>query len=226
MTLTLPELTWIDGNLIPETRVMKGVPTQAIEEELGSRIRLGGPVSRPMERSGLEDERILSALQNESATAAYTLTDLAVSFDAAEGEVIEQVWVLLNLAGTDQPGPIAWSMLPERLSSPSETVGTVEVKADLKVFSVGTSASKQISGETVFLEAQNILRSDPTWEFYRSSQHEIRGSHRLLLVSRSAVGSEVTGTLSIIATVRRRVWGVFPYQVRLGDKTSTTFVVR
>lgn len=228
MPINLPDLRWSETSLVPEERVTKGVPNRAPDGDLESRILLGGPICRPLEKALAADDPALVALTAEQENAAYTMTDLAVTFDGSEDERIEKVWVQIKLTATQSPQPpIVWSMTPEKVSSPVEMFGSVEIKANLKVFTTGATASRKTTGEATFLEALNLLRPDPVWEFSRSPAHAIKGAHRLVLVVRSPARTAVEGRLSITASIRRKYWNIIPYRVLLAGGVDTlTFPIR
>jgi hypothetical protein len=140
-------MEWASTVLVPQERVTKGVPAGPPSEELGTRILLGGPVSRPQ------------VLPDGPPDAAdYTMVDLGVTFNPAKGEQIQGAWVQVLLSVDDGTAPaIAWSMAPERLTAPGTATTEVEVKADFKIVSVGAKTS--LSGrQHTYLQALNPLR--------------------------------------------------------------------
>lgn len=223
MPIDLPDLEWSETSLVPEERITKGVPNRALDGDLESRILLGGPICRPLEQILPAGDPALVAATAEQDSVAYTMTDLAVTFEGAEEERIEKVWVQIKLTATQasQP-PIVWSMTPDKVSSPVEMFGSADIKADLKVFTAGVSTSRKTIGEATFLEALNLLRPDPVWEFSRSAAHEIKGAHRLVLVVRSPARIAVEGRLSITASIRRKHWNIIPYRVLLAGGVDTS----
>src|SRR5215470_5949038 len=183
--------------LVAQERATKGMPDIPPEGDLGTRILLGGPVCRPMESAAASDPAMAATIKPERHTHAYTIIDLAVTFNPSNDEVIDRAWVQILLGPSHGPPgtAVAWSMIPEKIASPLSLAAGFEVKADLKLVTVGASTSRNITRENVFLEALNLLRSDPTWQFARSESTEIRGSQHLVLVVRSPARSSVSGSL-------------------------------
>jgi hypothetical protein len=208
-------MEWASTVLVPQERVTKGVPAGPPSEELGTRILLGGPVSRPQ------------VLPDGPPDAAdYTMVDLGVTFNPAKGEQIQGAWVQVLLSVDDGTAPaIAWSMAPERLTAPGTATTEVEVKADFKIVSVGAKTS--LSGrQHTYLQALNPLRADPTWEFARTASIEITGAQRMTLIVRSAIGSRVQGSLNMVALIGRKRLRAIPYEILAGDGAAVTFAVR
>ena len=87
----------------------------------------------------------------------------------------------------------------------------------LQIVSVGINASRSAEGQEVWLEALNVRRADPVWEFTRTSTTPVYGAHLLTLMVRAPAGVAVRGRLSVLASIQRRHLKVFPYRVLLGD---------
>ena len=217
MHIPATALEWRETDLILDERTVKGVPDAIPAGNLGTRILLGDPVCRSMVDVARE-------LAEQDPGHTYTLVELGATFSPSEGEQVQQAWLMANLSAVETSTanhsniqPIAWSMTPDRLSTPlSQSLG-VEVQADFQIFSVGMNRSRSADGQEIWLEALNIRRSDPVWEFTRTSTTRVYGSHTLNLMVRSAMGQKVQGQLSLLAKIRRKHLNVLPYRVLLGD---------
>lgn len=223
-SLDLPDVA---GTLVPEDRTTRGVPGTLGTEPLGSRVMVGGPVALTLDPATVEDPAVAAALE-AAAVHHYTAVRLAATFEPAPGETFVQAWVQVILKG--QAGaepPLAWSMTPDRVSTPRSVTTGVKVTADLKLVSIGASRESEVAGELVSVAAINLLRADPAWEFSRTETSEIRWCHDLALLVRSPAGAQVVADLAVVVSVRRRHLKVFPYRVLLdGRSVSSQFVVR
>lgn len=213
------DLEWRDTELVLDERVVKGAPDVPPDGGLGTRIRLGIPVCRSM----LD---VATDLAAADPGFTYTLVELGATFSPAHGERILQAWLMATLSVPGAEGgpaaqvsspAIAWSMTPDRLSTPlSQSLG-VEVSADFQIFSVGLNRNRSTEGSEIWLEALNIRCHDPVWEFTQTSTTRVYGGHTLNLMVRSPAGTPVQGRLSLLATVQRRRLKVLPYRILLGD---------
>lgn len=229
------DLNWSETVLTPQARVTKGAPDAAPDGPLETRILLGGPVCRPLNDRAVADTDVAATLIAEQDVNEYTLIDLGATFNPAAGEVVQRAWVGMELStpgGGDTNGdansnpPIAWSMTPQRRSTPVSSSAQIEIKADLKVVSVGATSTHGGTREEISLLALNLLRSDPMWEFTRTRNTEIAGSERLVMMVRSPAGHPVHGRLNVIALIGRRRLKAIPYNVLLSDGEAPTFTVR
>ncbi|GIG88088.1 hypothetical protein [Plantactinospora endophytica] len=222
--MLLPEagLDWTETVLAPESRATKGVPEATPDEPLATRILLGGPVCRPLHADAVDDPGVAATLTTERDASDYTMVDLGVTFNPADGERIQNAWVqvMLSVPAGIEPA-IAWSMTPERLASPDLLTTEIEVRTDLKILSLGAKTSRAVTRQDTFLQALNPLRADPTWEFSRTSSAEIVGALRMALMVRSAVGSPVRGALRMVAVIRRKRFKAIPYTVLAADGNHT-----
>jgi len=216
---TVP-LEYREAELVLDSRAVKGIPDAVPAGDLGTRIGLGIPVSRSLLEAAAE-------LAASDPGHAYTQVSLGVTFSPAEGESIREAWVMVRLA-TDpgaEGGAIAWSMTPNQLATPLNRSGGIELSADLKFVSVGINRERSTEGQEVWLQALNIRRSDPAWEFRHTTTTRVAGQQTMELMVRSPVGVPVRGRLEAMAKVRRRHLKVFPYRVLLADSDNGEFEI-
>lgn len=227
MLLPSPDLPDVAGTLVPLDRTTRGVPGTLGSEPLGSRVLVGGPVALTLDPATVEDPAVAAALEG-AALHHYTTVRLTATFEPAPGETFVQAWVQVKLKGqTGAEPPLAWSMTPDKVSTPRTATAGLQVTANLQLVSIGASRESEVAGERVSVAAINLLRADPAWEFSRTETSEIRWCHDLALMVRSPADTRVVGDLAVVVSVRRRHLKVFPYRVQLdGRSEADEFVVR
>lgn len=232
VSFDLPEPTWHELALEPETVTTKGAPS-APAERLEGWISLGQPVSVPVTlESVADDAELRQFLTAHRAEFKFYLVHLACTFRPAAGEKFANAWLEVKLAredSTPEPLPIAWSMEPHRLEKAVEFSRTVKLGASLKLAGLvtGPEASveeqKKWTDAEIFLEALNELQSDPVWEFTMTKSTEIRGLHRLAMVVRVPREAPAQGHVSLSASVQRKRLGLIPYRGTFPDAPYLTF---
>jgi hypothetical protein len=114
-------------------------------------------------------------------------------------------------------------MRPLRETTTTEVTDKVSLGAKVKFVDLGSEHTATVARADLFVEALNEQRSDPGWEFSRTSAAELRGVQRLSLVTMAPAGSGVAGTLQVTATVRRHRFGPFTYKAQLATIPALTF---
>jgi hypothetical protein len=223
--LQLDELTTMPTTLVAEERTVKGRGRTA--PSLEGRLSVGVPTVTSLVTVDLDDtqRRYIDAQPDHE----FHLLHLGCTFLGGDGERIESAWFEVHM---EQPGiaaeagPIAWSMSPTRLVDKKTVERTVSFGAELKILdtlSIGPSVEQTTTTEPqhVWLRAFGELEPTIAWEFRSSNTIEIDGSHRLLAVVRSPAGRSSEARVNLVANVRRKLLGIFPFRADLDPATRT-----
>ncbi len=225
--IQLPDVPWRDTVLEFEPRVTRGSSTSQPPPgggRLAGRMRIGGPICIPitLEWAG-DDQELRRMLMAEVQDYRYSLVHLASTFQPQENEIFEKAWIQIQMEsvnGENISSPIAWSMIPAKISQPITFSTGVSVGASLKFVHIDGSVEHEIKRDAIFLEALNELRSDPVWEFSRTAKVDLRGSQRLMMLVRSPKAATVRGHLHLRATLKYQFLKVFSYRVLFPDDTE------
>ncbi len=226
--LHLDELASVPTTLVAEERTVKGRGRTA--PSLDGRLSVGVPTVTPLVTVDLDDgqRRYIEAQPDHQ----FHLLHLGCSFLGGDGERIESAWFEVHMEQPGIPaeaGPIAWSMSPTRLVEKKTVARTVSFGAELKILdalSIGPSVEQTTTTEPkhAWLRAFGELEPTIAWEFRSSNTIEIDGSHRLLAVIRSPAGTNSEARVNLVANVRRKVLGIFPFRADLDPATRTVMI--
>lgn len=212
--------------LYPEQRVVRGrKPAPADALPLEGRVSLGRPLAIPLtpEAAG-DDASLRSFIETEAGAARYALVYLACTFKPANGERIARAWLSVDLDATPAPSDgtpaVAWSMEPMRAAKELSRHRTLSLKVPVKFVEADAEVGTEVSVEQPFCEALGLQEPTPSWEFTDSETQRLRGSHRMHLVVRAPL-TEVTGTMSLRATVTHKHFGLLTYHAG----PALTFVI-
>lgn len=237
MTIELPDIEEHDVALIPRRRTVRsGTSTHPdLTRPLEQRLAIGGPWSRLLDPRALEGDELepdaRRFLEYEGTVADFFLVQVTCSFRPENDEPFAKAVLRITLSAShpEAAAPIAWSMKPDRLTTPTTLSRTVKLDGSLKVFGVGLGAGLEQSREQpdeIFVEAFFEGLSNPTWEVTRTSNAEISGLQRFILVVRAAKGAGANGRATLGATISKRRFGVIPYEAALGgDAAPLEFVL-
>jgi len=221
VTIEVQETTFHDLTLEAEPRVTRGKGSLP-EHLLNGWVSLGEPVAVSITSGDLfkDDDALRQLVEAQSAKYRYHLIYLACTFRAREGEPFVNAYLEVRLAhlnGDQEKQPIAISMRPFRLENPVEISRTVNLGASVPLVpqvinaETGIELTETATQQDIFLEALNEGQSNPVWGFYRTARAEIRGMHRLFLITRTPTEVAGTGTVKLSATVQRKHFGIIPY---------------
>jgi hypothetical protein len=194
---------------------------------LQGRISLGGPVALPVTIDLVaRDPQARAYFELESTQASFHLVHISVTFeDGAPPPPLEWVTVELALSSTSsQVQPVAWSMMPHRVTDTHELQRSFTLGPQLKFLGVEASAGEiSVASKEhrtkVFLEALRDLQSTPKWRFTRTSNMPLRGAHRLVMVIRAERGAATGVRISVRAATKgnllRRYATELPNPLRL-----------
>lgn len=181
---------------------------------LDGRITLGGPIAAsvtPAYVAGDADLRLY--VEQEAAHSIYHLVHLSLSFEAElDTPALETTALELSLSSTAAAHePVAWSMMPTRITDPTQLSTTVRLGPQLKLFGIDATAGSWERGRVerdkdVFLEALHELRADPAWHLYRTQTMPLRGSHRFIMVLRAPRGATTRVNITVRASVSAGRW--------------------
>lgn len=198
----------------------RGMGDPASNQPVRQRISVGGPIHRRIDADSTDDAELLHFLKEEAADSDFYLVHVTCTLRHRDDEPFTEVLLELDLTQPGAPpAPIAWSMLPDRVTEPVEVSRTVSLGPTMKILGVGIEAKGEaglkLTKQVPSLEALYELESTPSWALYRTDSIELRGLYRFHLVVRAPKGSAVIGTTSIEAKVRRKLLGVIPYRADL-----------
>ena len=151
---------------------------------------------------------------------------MACSFVSSEDTRFGQAWLTVRLGRGDdrvEPTPIVWSLTPQRSERFVAQTRTVKVGAKLWLGEGNVEVQSSGSHGEIFLDTYGLQEPSCTWEFTRTSSDEIRGTHRLALVTRAPADAPVNGTVELTATVQRKRFGLFTYRVMLDGGAAVEF---
>jgi hypothetical protein len=213
-----------------DKRVVRGVLDPVPDDKpLVDRVSIGHPLAIPLTSETVAtDPDLTTFIEAEAGSARYALVYLACTFKPARGERISKAWLSVKLAlgpsAQDGDAAIAWSMEPMRTSKALNLRRTLSIKVPVKFVEVNAEAGSDVSAEAVFCEALDLQQSTPSWEFTDSQSQRLTGAHKMNLVIRAPL-SEVTGTVSLRASVTRKHFGVLPYRTSADGGPALSFVV-
>jgi len=182
------------------------------------RISLGEPRVTTLRAADLPNEDVAAFLRQEETTASFWLANLVVSFYPEPKEPINTAAIGLLLTHDGPVGSvpaIAWSLWPAKLSYPSNESNTLGVTANLGFIQPQMTRTATREHEHPFLLGLGEGQCDPEWRFRRSSGHEIEGIHRLAAVIRAPRKVQVTGAITVAASIRRGIAGLVRYRAEL-----------
>lgn len=177
---------------------------------LQGRISIGGPLAMPVTAGLLAgDPQAQAFFAIESARASFHLVHLSVTFeDGPPPPALEWATVELALSNASSAvQPVAWSMMPHRVTDTHELQRSFTLGPQLKFLGVEAKAGEvsmaaKEQRTKVFLEALRDLQSVPKWRFTRTSNMPLRGAHRLIMVIRAERDS-MTGVSTTVRAATR-----------------------
>jgi hypothetical protein len=219
MNIEIPESKLADVSLRPiAEETTRGGPAAS---PLDGWIQIGEPLVRELTVEALGDTPLAAFVRGSEHR--FVLLYGACSFSPAEGEPFEKVWFKVNLTAT-AGSAIAWSMTPQRLTDHSKLTTSLTLGAELKLEPITVKAERAVERETnvgeVYVEALNLLGSNPVWELRRTRARELRGLHQLQLVVRLPRDASGMADLSLEASVRRKKLGLIPYSAVLEGRAA------
>ena len=232
--LPMPQMTERDVRLTATSHRSAGQPTSA-PEGLDGRVRLGGPAFVPIRPSSdfaATSPDLRAFIEQEARQRAYFLVHISLTFEQAPDEPpLESAALDVTLSSPEAlRRPIAWSMVPLRITDPSEVTTSFTIHPHLKLggteisgFEAAWSGVRQQSD--VFLQAFRELRADPGWRLRRTPTMPLFGSYRFAMVVRAEKGQVAELELDITAAVRKRGF-LRTYSYQLPGPIRTAEVLR
>lgn len=215
--IPLPTATLEDVVLTPRLEL----GGQVSDEKLTGLISLGRPEHIPIRPREIKDEELRKFVEHEARTSRFVLMHIVVNFHPTP-QVLEKVVVGLSLSnadGSSNAPPIAWSLWPAKMSSPSSSTGKIGFKADLRILSYEATQESQSSLDKPFLVAVGERESDPEWQFTGSKQRPLVGIYPLSSVIQAPIPGRVRANLLVAATLRGRL-GLVRYRADLAHDYS------
>ena len=175
---------------------------------LDGRVFLGGPVAFRMTAARYPD--MGKYLTADKGRHQYHEVHLSLSFKEPDRVPhLRRVVLAVSLSGpAGAQEPIAWSMAPDRIDSPTGRELSFEVRPQVKVAGIEISAGgvqgKANFARDSYLIALGELSSHPSWELKRTSK-PLDGRQRLILVVRSDANADVAADVEVTAWARTQV---------------------
>jgi hypothetical protein len=178
---------------------------------LEGRVTLGGPFTVPVTPDYVADDPSLRMfVEQEAAHSVYHVVHLSLTFAGEPGAPrLARAAIELGLSSTSTAAePVAWSMTPLRVTETAQVERSFTLGPTLKLHEAEASLGgigQTVTGSRtdVFLQALRELRPDPAWEFTRTRDMHLYGSHRLTMVVRAPRD----GATSLSGTVRAATKG-------------------
>lgn len=212
-SLEIPELEMRPVALEP--REVRGVEE---DPERPGRVCLGGPFWTLLPTDYADQDADTKAFR-EDPNWRWVLGVLSLSLNLDDGipERYERAWLTIKLIRPDgtEPTAIAWSMKPDRSSSPVTRSTKVSLGPKLTIADAGIDASVERGTERVIqdvsLDALNEKTPEPEWRLRRTDSAELEGCTRLAVIVRAPALAEVQAQLDIgYVTARRRAVFFWP----------------
>lgn len=188
------------------------------------RVSLGEPRARLLSPDEMSDTDTADFLTAEATFADFWLINLTINFYPEPDEPIDSAVIGLQLrhdGPADAKPAIAWSVWPTKLSAPMSQSSTLAVTAKLGLFEPNASRTTTQAQDKTYLLALGEGQSDPEWRFRRLPGHEIEGIQQLATIIRAPRGSQVTGEITIAASIYRRLAGLVRYRAKLPAGLAT-----
>jgi hypothetical protein len=221
MHMDIPECKLTDVSLVPIDEKLRGFRGPR-PSDLKGWLQIGEPLVRELDAKTL-GKSPLTQFVRESKDYRFLLLHFACSFRPMDGESFAEAWFKVRLSATLDKA-IAWSMTPERLTDEYKLTNSVTLGAGLKLQPVTvkaeTSAEREATVAEVYIEALNLLASDPVWELRRTRSRELRGLHQVQLVARLHREARGRAELSLSASVERKMMGIIPYAAAFEDTAT------
>jgi hypothetical protein len=194
-----------------------------LEEEPGQ-LLLGGPFWTPINAAPHDDAEMSAFLGEPGYRWALGVLALSIHVDKSQSGRYERAWVNVELATPDAGAaePIAWSMRPDRVSSPVKRSTSVTLTPKLTIEDLGIEGGIERGIERtlqdVSLDALNEKTPTPRWVLRRTKSAELSGCTRLALVVRAPAEADVEARLDVgCVTARRKLvffWSKTPHEQR------------
>jgi hypothetical protein len=188
-----------------------------VPASLDDLIVVGEPLSRSLTKEATKDDNELSGfIDAESGRWRYHLVAFSCTFASSDDLHIASAWLQIALAndrGADAAQPIATSMEPLKLDEIRPVSATAKIAIPC-VFVPEISLTGSTEIRDILLEARYEGTSTPAWHFKETRKSRLSGIQRLRLIVRVPVDVDVTGTLSVGATVRYKRFGVRAFSYR------------
>ncbi len=220
----LPEQSLTLGSIDPD-RGDRGAEGGSLPP-LQGRVSIGGPLALPITDDLVAgDPQARAFLAKEGEQASFHLVHLSVTFEDDALPRLDWATVELALSSTSPVvRPVAWSMMPHRVTETHELQRSVTLGPQLKFMGVEARAGEvsvavREQRSKVFLEALRELQSVPKWRFTRTPNMRLRGAHRLVMVIRAgrdaATGVTTTVQAATKGNLLRRYAAELPDPLRL-----------
>lgn len=204
------------GHAVPlQLRTVRG--NAYVPASLDDLIVVGEPLSRPLTKETTKDDNELSGfIEAEAGSWRYHLVTFSCTFAPSDDLHIASAWLQIGLANAreaDAAHPIATSMEPVKLDEIRPISATAKIKIPC-VFVPEISLTGSTEIRDTLLEARYEGTSKPAWHFNETRKSRLSGIQRLRLIVRVPVHVDVTGILSVGATVRYKRFGVRAFSYR------------
>jgi hypothetical protein len=227
--------------LVPDIP-LRAIPLVAIQSEVKgfaphddtpiAGLNVGGPVSYTVDGtpgSPVDDKDIVQYLKDHP-NERFWMVHLVASFQPDDQTTFMRAWLRVAITGSTDAAPIAWSLSPLRTDTTADVTTSLKLGADIKFAGATVSPSlgadiKQSVVDPLVL-GLNELTANPYWQFQTTKTQQLAGAFRCSLIVKAAVGSDVSGAVSLAANVQRKALGIIPYKGDPPDPSTLSFTLK
>jgi len=211
--LIIPNITLESVSLKPEKTDLK----KRVEKpnDLNDAIKIGKPICMTLDENIIDDPDLKILLKNELDKADYYIVYMACSFKPPVDHHFINAWFTVDLNESnlsEDKAPIAWSMMPEKLSSTEEITQKIGVDSKLKIFSLGVEQEITSKKDEVHVEASGFLDTLAEWEINETSNRPISNAYKFELVVRVPSGIKAKGEISLTASIEKKSFMPWTYK--------------
>jgi hypothetical protein len=178
---------------------------------LSDRVEFGGPLVVPVDSAYRpEDSDLQAFLKAQAKSFRFALAEMSVNFPFGDPP-LATASVEVDLADDAATGQtFAYSILPTNLTSPKDATRGFTLQPNVTVLGTGGSMggpswSTTDHGTRAYMIGGPELSPHPAWMFQRSSAQDIEGSIRLVMVIQVPAGRTGSLTVSLQASLHKRL---------------------
>jgi hypothetical protein len=197
-----PDPPRLSVDLVPS--VNRGGAVPAVSDLL----QLGTPqVNRLTDLpSWIDDKDTRQFLLANQGQCSYHLVCLLCDFTPRKNDRIDEAWVTVTLARSDNgsPLPVARSMDPVRLPFNRKTTQSSKLTSDLHIIGGEYGGEVEVNQQLLSIVGHPTPESSPYWKLKDLVEHPLEGPEYLKLLVQLPAGVQGSGTVKVEATVRQQ----------------------
>ena len=227
--ILIPDIPLRAVPLVPVATEVKGFAPRDDTPIAG--LQVGGPATFTVDGtpgSPVDDKDIVQYLKDHP-DERFWMVNLVASFQPDDKTTFVRAWLRIALTGSTAAVPLAWSLAPLRTDTTSDVTTSLKLGADIKFFGATVSPTidadiKQNVVDPLVL-GLNELTASPYWQFQTTKSQVLQGAFRCSMIVKAAVGSDVSGAVSLAANVERKALGIIPYRADPPDPSTLSFIL-